>query len=242
MKKILLVLSILALLTGCGATDTNTKVDTVTVSLYKGVYEDLLSDEIKEKLYDIGLYLTDSEIGVIGEKMPNLAWTDYDGKELTLPNESYIIEIVGSWCQYCQALASESNNDILALGYPVYQYFLYGTPQDVDDFYETIGTEKPNNIVYLMQNEEFDDFLIENDFVNIPMTLVIDGNGRIALTRLGYAEKDDVVKFVEMAMEAKFYDLEVEGTTLYDFIKTQKIAKKYIEELEEIEIPKELFN
>lgn len=244
MKKVLITLLgilIIISLSACTGNENNpVKNDTTTISLYKGDYVELLGEETLEKLYINDLSLKDNEVSVLGTKLPGETFTDYNGKSVTLPKGAYIFEVVGSWCTYCQALTNETLEELVKTGYPVYLYFLEGTKKDVESFFETIGIEIPTNVTILLMNSSFEEYLDENDFFNIPLSIVVDETGNIGLTHIGYSEVEIILEFVKLGMEGKYYNVKVDGMLLADYIRIQKIAKDYISNLTEIDIPSEL--
>ena len=249
MKKILILvacaLTILSL-SGCSKGDSN-KVDepTKTVQLYKGSYSELFDDETRVGIENIYGYSDDMFLKEIGKDFPVKTFTDYYGNEVTLDDGPMVFEVVGSWCTYCQKLSKEVM-DGLVEAYPdikFYQYFSYGTAPDIDQFYQTIEKELPENMVILQNNQEFDTWLNNNGYSSVPLVLTTDNTGKMSLSFLGYNDLASYKNFVGYVMNNSLSNkTTTNGVKFSDFVKEQEVAKKYIENLSEIDVPESLFN
>ena len=245
MKKLFIVLAVLLALVGCtpanGGKEENTQPvnsDTVKVKIYKDQFIKLLPEDKQQELYNSGLSLENGEVSALGADLSGYTFKSVDGQDVKLPKGPYILEIVGSWCGYCQALTTEVIEGKYYETIPVYQYFMYGTAEDVASFYEAIGLERPADIVALTENEQFELFLQEHEFYSVPLTLVVNEEGKVSFSHLGYLKLDEYKSFVDYGLAARLYDTTVEGMSLTDYLSTQQKVRNYINNLEEIEVPK----
>ena len=248
MKKLLLLATILLLLVGCtpaGKGDDQGKAssDMEVVKIYKEPYSTLLDENTQSELYSKGLGMEDNEIAILGQKLSSYSFTTSDGQAINLPeNSAYVLEIVGSWCGYCQALTSVVVRNGINDRVPVYQYFMYGTPEDIETFYQGAEVEKPDSIVALVENEDFQMWLQQHEFYSVPLTLVVNDTGRISMSHLGYMDAEPYASLINYGLGAKLYDTKVDGVSLAEFIKRQDAVRAYINSLEEIAVPKELLD
>lgn len=230
---------------GCTKTEeVDNGPQTQRVELYKGNYIDLLPEETKADIYAKSLNLSDSEVSLIGSNLTEYQFTTYEGETVSFPETGpYIIEIVGSWCTYCQALTKDIISTKLSDEIPVYQYFMYGTKNDIDAFYESVGLSRPNEIIALLSNENFEKFMEEKEFYSVPLSIVVDESGKIALSHLGYMDAASYKNFVEYAKTAKLYDVKVnDSDTLRTFVELQEKARNYIDGLSSIDVPVDVLN
>lgn len=244
MKKIISMLLVAFVLVGCSSnstTNTVSKEPTETVSVFNGSYIDLLGDK-RDEIYNLGLDLSDNEVKVLGTELPTKTFTSYEGETVALPDGPYVFEILGSWCTYCQALVNETHELYASLGLPVYQYFLDGVAEDVDSFYDAIGIERVATATQLVSNSEMETWANENEFYSVPMIIVVDDSGKIAMTHIGYLPAEDFSAYIEYALDAKLYDVEIEGTSLSEYLTRQDAIREYIDNLTEIEVPTSIFN
>lgn len=248
LKRLLILLLTLGMILTMSGCSNKKNVDegpkTTVVELYKGKYIDVLPEETRAEIYAKDLNPSDGEMALIGSDLSQFSFTSYNGETITLPEKGpYILEIVGSWCTYCQALTKDIITTKLSDEIPVYQYFMYGTNNDIDAFYETIEVSRPNEVIALVSNGEFEQFLEENEFYSVPLSIVFDENGKIALSHLGYMEASFYRDFVEYAKKAKLYDVKVnDSATLKEFVELQEKARDYIDGLSSIEIPLDVLN
>lgn len=245
MKKILTILTALLVLVGCSKTETtSTKTDekTETVSVYNGNYIDLLGSDKKSEIYNLRLDLSDDEVALLGTTLPDISFTTYEGETVSLPSSGgYVFEILGSWCTYCQALVNETHDLYASLGVPVYQYFLSGSASDIDDFYNDIGIERVQSATQLTYNDTMEQWISSHNLYSVPMIIVVDESGTIAMTHVGYLPADDFSAYLDYALSAKLYDVEIDGETLPEYIEKQVVIHNYIDNLTEIEVPSAIF-
>lgn len=245
-KKILAGLAATLTLVGCASTSTNTesgssttKEDTVHVSVYKGEYINLLGEDNINTIYGMGLTLDDGEVAMLGADLTQFTFTDYDGNEVSLPSEGpYVVEILGSWCQYCQRLTKETLQDALDNGIKVYQYFLSAENEDIDSFYSEVGFDAPDGVVRLRNCSDFEDWIYDKGITSVPQALVVDESGKVAMSHIGYVDTETFMSFYEYALTAKLYETKIDGQDLQTYLNQQVKIKNYIENLEEIDIPK----
>ena len=239
----------LASLAGCnsssntsgGSSSSNEK--TVTVSVYKGSFIDLLGEDKVNELYNQGFSLEDGEVEMLGDDLSSYTFTTYEGEEVQLPSEGpYIVEILGSWCQYCQRLTSETLDTALSSGIKVYQYFLSAENSDIDDFYSTIEKDIPDGVTVLRNSQEFENYISEKELYSVPMSIVVNSEGKVALTHIGYVDSDTFMSFYDYAKDLKLYDIDVNGVDLKTYLAQQVIIKNYIANLDEIDIPESVLN
>ena len=251
MKKLFLVLAALLVLVGCtngggtsGGEGQTTNKEMETVKIFKGSYMSLFPEDIQQEIYSMGLTMEDGEVSVLGADLSGYKFTTADGKEASLPKEGpYILEVVGSWCGYCQALTSAVIDSGLYKQIPVYQYFMYGEAADIASFYEAVGVAKPDEITAFVGNETFEALLQQHEFYSVPLTLVVNSNGKVSFTHLGYMPAEDYKNFIDYGLAAKLYETKVEGKySLPEYLARQDKIRAYINSLEEIEVPKEIFN
>lgn len=239
------VLATMALV-GCtnGTTNqggTTTKEDTVHVSVYKGDFINLLGDENVSTLYQSNLALEDGEVAMLGDKLSDYKFKTYEGDDFQLPTEGpYVVEILGPWCSYCQRLTGEVLEKLLDSGVKVYQYFLQADNASIDDFYVQAGIERPEGVTVLKECEDFETYLGEKNLYSVPQSLVVDETGKIALSHIGYVGYEDFKKFYDYALTAKLYETKVDGVDLKTYLEQQVKIRNYINDLDEIDIPKSL--
>lgn len=230
-------------LAGCSKTETDgdtAKADMVEVEVFHGQYSDLLGDEINSQAYNIGFAIMDDEIKAIGDSLPQTKFSTYNGEVIDTPEGPYVLEVLGSWCTYCQHLTQESLQDLLDKGYKVYQYFAYGTKEDVDSFYETIDMEIPEGVVVLLDNAEMDTWLDGYQYMSVPLTIPVDENGKVTLPHIGYMETQSYEDYLTFALNSGIADTKVGDVTLRDYVQQQVAIKEYIDSLEKIEVPAEI--
>lgn len=247
MKKLLLCLLTLLVMAGCSAqTDTPKTGDTVKIEIFKGTVIDALDEKAKADLLDVYGEYRNPEMAfrVAGQNLPDLEFITYEGEKAKLEGP-FILEMVGSWCSFCQELTLEGTIEKLLEQYPdipVYQYFMYGDIGDVDAFYESAEKEIPANITVLLDNQQFDEWYNQNGYSSVPMMFVIGKDNRIGLSYLGKDSFDLYVKMIDYTMNKSVADMmTTTGKTIGEFTKEQAIAKQYISDLTEIEVPAELF-
>ena len=231
-------------LAGCSAKDKNgentVKTDMVEVEVYHGDYSALLGDEINNQAYNIGFAILDDEVKAIGDTFPNTKFTTYSGEVIDTPEGPYVLDVLGSWCTYCQHLTQETLQDLLDKGYKVYQYFAYGTKEDVDSFYETIGMGIPEGVVILLDNTDMNSWLDGYGYMSVPMTFPVDENGKITLPHVGYMNSQGYQDYLTFALNNSIAETKVGNETLRDYIQKQVAIKQYIDSLETIEVPADI--
>lgn len=252
MKKIFSLLMIIAIavsLGGCSKETSSVTTPSVgktkTVTLFNGSYIDLFDSDTKYEIQTLYDYMDENQVSLIGEKLPVKTFTNYDSKEVTLPEGGYVIEVVGSWCTYCQQLSKDVMDNLVKSLPDVkfYQYFSYGQISDVDNFYATIEKDMNPNIEVLISNDEFEQWLEQKGFLSVPMVLIVDKNGNLSLMDIGYNSLTHFENLITYAMDANLSEKEtVIGGKYANVLKEQQIAQKYISELETIEVPLEYFN
>lgn len=243
-KKILAGLLATMALVGCSnqSVDNNNNAsngDTVHVSVYKGNYINLLGSENVEKLYSLNLGMEDGEVAMLGNSLSDFKFKTYDDEDFQLPETGpYVVEVMGTWCGYCQRMTSEVLQSLLDSGVKVYQYFLQADNPSIDDFYSQVGFDRPEGVTVLKGCTEFEDMLLEKDLTAVPQSFVVDESGKIALSHLGYVDYETFKTFYDYALEAKLYDTKIDGLALQEYLAQQVKIRNYINNLEEIDIPK----
>lgn len=243
MKKILTLGLILLVLVGCSntttdGTTTTEKEKTEHVTVYNQDYINLLGDETVQEIYNAGLSLSNDEMAMLGDDLSSYEFTTYTGETVSLPKDgNYVLEVVGYWCTYCQALVNESHETLANNGTTVYQYFMQGDNSGVESFYEAIEMEVPDNVVILTSNEDFENYLAKYEMYSVPLSIVVDDSNKIAMTHIGYLPVEEFVNFIDYAKSAKLYDKEYESENVVSFIKKQAKIADYINNLTEIDIP-----
>lgn len=232
-------------LAGCSKTETGgdtAKADMVEVEVFHGQYSDLLGDEINSQAYNIGFAIMDDEVKSIGDSLPQTKFSTYNGEVIDTPEGPYVFEVLGSWCTYCQHLTQEALQDLLDKGYKVYQYFAYGTKEDVDSFYETIGMEIPEGVVVLLDNAEMDAWLDGYQYTAVPLTIPVDGSNKVTLPHVGYMDSQGYQDYLTFALNSGIAETKVGEETIRDYIQKQVAIQQYIDGLEKIEVPAEILN
>lgn len=232
-------------LAGCSKTkngDNTAKTEMVEVEVFHGEYSDLLGDEINNQAYNIGFAILDDEVKSVGDTLPQTQFTTYNGEVIDTPEGPYVFEAVGAWCSYCQRLTQESLQGLLDKGYKVYQYFSYGTREDVDSFYETIGMEIPEGVVILLNNAEMNAWLNGYQYTAVPLTVPVDENNKVTLPHVGYMESQEYQDYLTFALNSGIAEIKVGEETIRDYIQKQVAIQQYIDSLEKIEVPAEILN
>lgn len=254
MKKLLVVLLSLAMvlgLTGCSKNKEEgnispVKGDGVSVQLYKGRYVDLFEDDVKARLQNLVVGgIDETLLSFAGTEFPKLTFKSYDGKEVKLPEgKTIFFEIVSPWCHFCQDMTKNKVVDKVMENFKdveYYQYFGSATENDVKSFYEATESEIPAGLNVLIGNEEFDNWLSINEFYSIPMVMVINSEGKVGLSHIGLSEPETFNELVALTMNEMNKPLKGMEKNFYEYMKDQRAALDYIDDLEEITVPKEYF-
>ena len=239
-KKMLGCLIALLALSACGNnTNEEAKEDTVRVSIYKDAYLNLLGEDNLNTLKELGLdEIEDGEVTLFGTDLSTYTFTDYDGNTVNLSGGPYILEVLSSGCKYCQKLTRESLQPALDNDIQVYQYFISSSNDDVDNFYREAGINKLDGVVILRDCSSLEGMLRKNELNSVPLTVIVDENGKISITHIGYIETDTYLSLYNYGLNNKLYELDIDGLNLYSYLKRQTKIKDYIYSLEEIDIPK----
>ena len=243
-KKILAGLVATLALVGCASQtstegDTTPKEETVHVSVYKDEYINLLGEETVNTIYGMGLTLDDGEVAMLGADLSGFTFTDYDGNEVNLPKTGpYVVEILGSWCQYCQRLAKDTLQDTLDQGITVYQYFLSAENEDIDSFYSEVGFDAPAGVIRLRNCSDFENWVSDKGISSVPQFLVVNADGKVSMSHIGYVDSETFKQIYDYSQEVKLYETKIDGQDLQTYLAQQVKIKNYIENLEELDIPK----
>lgn len=247
LNRILVIIIILIIFTGCSTTNkdsTNNADDTVTISIYKGKYIDVFDDDTKKDLNKIyGNNINNKVLKAAGNSFPDVSFIDNCGNKVNIDDGPFIFEIVGSWCSYCKALTKEIMPSIIE-EYPditIYQYFIQGTNEDIAEFYDEIGTIKHDNLVILNGNKDMDSWISNNCPDAIPLLLVVDDNMLTGLSAIGLEDIDYYKDVINYTIDGKINEkITVFDKPFHIFQKEQMVVREYINNLEEIKIPKEM--
>ena len=239
-KKMLGCLIALLALSACGNnTNEEAKEDTVRVSIYKDAYLNLLGEDNLNTLKELGLdEIEDGEVTLFGTDLSTYTFTDYDGNTVNLSGGPYILEVLSSGCKYCQKLTRESLQPALDNDIQVYQYFISSSNDDIDNFYSEDGINKLDGVVILRDCSSLEGMLRKKELNSVPLTMIVDENGKISITHIGYIETDTYLSLYNYGLNNKLYELDIDGLNLYSYLKRQTKIKDYIYSLEEIDIPK----
>lgn len=242
-KKILTGLAATLALVGCASqtTEENTtpKEETVHVSVYRGEYLNLLDADAVNEIYGMGFSLDDGEVAMLGADLSSFTFTDYDGNEVHLPTSGpYVVEILGSWCQYCQRLTKEVLQEALDEGITVYQFFLSAENEDIDSFYSEVGFDRPEGVVALRNCSDFEDWINEKGISSVPQSLFVNEEGKVSMSHIGYTDYEAFKELYDYSLTAKIYETKIDGLDLQTYLAQQVKIKNYIDNLEELDIPK----
>lgn len=236
---------------------TNTKQDnkdTETVQLVTD-YASLLSEEtisayeevLKDYLYTPrDLIDQDTFIG-LGSNKPDITLETYEGKQINIAEikGKVILEVIADWCGYCQKESAENLDELVAKYDDVtfVQYMLTGGKQQVEDFYAQAGVDMNENIIVVLENEALTDYLTQNNFKSFPTFLCFDENKCVG-SILGAVENNYFDACMALLYSDKpLYEVKtVHNLMLGEEIRRINIAINYINELTEIDVPKELLN
>lgn len=243
-KKMLGCLIALLALSACGNnTNEEAKEDTVRVSIYKDAYLNLLGEDNLNTLKELGLdEIEDGEVTLFGTDLSTYTFTDYDGNTVNLSGGPYILEVLSSGCKYCQKLTRESLQPALDNDIQVYQYFISSSNDDIDNFYSEDGINKLDGVVMLRDCSSLEGMLRKKELNSVPLTMIVDENGKISITHIGYIETDTYLSLYNYGLSNKLYALDIDGLDLYSYLKRQTKIKDYIYSLEEIDIPKSVLD
>lgn len=244
-KKILICLIALLDLVACSnnTTDEEEKEETVHVSIYKDTYISLLGEDNISKLTELGLdEIEDGEVTLFGTNLSTYTFTDYDGNTVNLSDGPYILEVLSSGCKYCQKLTKESLQYALDNGIKVYQYFISSSNEDIDNFYSEAGLSITNDVIILRDCSSLEGMLRKKEINSVPLTMIVDENGKVSITHVGYIDTDTYLSLYEYGLNNKLYEIEVDNLDLYSYLKRQTKIKDYIDSLDEIDIPKSVLD
>lgn len=248
MKRILNAsLMLLALLFSSACTgNTPEKEETRKVIIYNDDYIKLFDEDYAKKILDVDSNIGDDVLKIAGTKLPNYTFKDLNGNDIELGDGPYVLEIVGYWCDYCKLLSEKIMNELI-LKYPdikFYQYFIDSSPEDVKSFYKDISKDIPEGLTVLVSNnDEFDEWLFNSGFNGVPLIIPVTEEGTISIIKIGYENYDYFIKLIDFSIKENIGEYKLSnGQTFSSFTQEQAVAKRYIEELTEIDIPAEYFD
>ena len=253
MKRVLIILLLLTSfisLSACSnqqATSEEPKDDGVVVKIRKSNFVDLFEDDIKDRLVNIvegGI--SEQLLTFAGTKFPDIKFKDNEGNPVQLLKEKTILlEVVSPHCGYCKEMTKSkvideviTNNENVIF----YQYFNGGIASDVDAFYQECVIEIPERLNILVGNIEFDKWLDENNFTSVPLFLVINNEGKVGLSHVGTCGADVIDELIDITENELHKPLKDGDKNFYTFMDEQRAARAYINDLEEVTVPKEYYN
>lgn len=226
-------------LTAC---ENKTEEEMVRVSIYKYDYINLLSEEDKETLANLNLELEDCELSMIGDSLSLFTFKTIDGNDFSLPEKGpYILEILSAHCKNCLNETANSLQKIVEKNITVYQYFINDSTNEINEFYLAANMEIPDGVTVLKKCEEFEQYLIQNDNYAVPQILIINEDGLISMSHIGYMEFDSFISFYEYGRDVKLYETLVDDMDLHSYISKQNKIRAYIGSLQEIDVPASIF-
>lgn len=184
-----------------------------------------------------------------GVNVPNIDLTTSTGETINLYklDKPVMIEIFADWCSYCQQEEVEyldkiinSNPDVVYV-----QYLETGSDAELKSFYENAGVEPRNNTIIVYQNEEFSEWLANNGFGSFPTFYFINKEHRVSGSHVGLLEDEIANASMSIAFNEEYdtYMLQTNyGFNIARLTRRIRIAREYVDNLEEIEIPRSYLN
>lgn len=242
-KKIFASITILLALTACSNNKSSSiEEEMVHVSIYKDNYINLLGEENINKLSELGLDFENGEITMFGSSLSSYTFTDYDGNTVNLNEGPYVLEVLSPDCKYCQKQTRETLQTLLDNGIKVYQYFISSENEDIDNFYNEAGMLKPDNVIILRNCSSFEGLIRKRNITSIPLTIIVNDEGKVSITHIGAMDIDTLISLYDYGLNNKLYEIEIDGLDLYSYLKRQTKIKDYIDNLEEIDMPKSILD
>lgn len=153
--------------------------------------------------------------GLVGKKIPAATLNLLSKETLdtnTLKGKAYVIEVVASWCTYCQETSKEYMSDIVSKNNDLefIQIFAEGNTGEVNKFYEQIDKD-PSEMKYVVPADNASiDFVNKLNVSGFPTWIFVDETGRISWVHSGYVTNEDF---------SLLRDAAYTGEKLYDCLK-----------------------
>ena len=226
-----------------------TEVETEKIRLVDN-YAELLSEEEVERLNEAAGkdfssvdILKESYFFGFGMEKPDINIETYTGETINLAQieGDLILEVIADWCSYCQSESKGKLNQLISK-YPdvtFIQYMQTGGKEEVESFYDEVGTPPDRRLVIAYANDEFNNWLREADFASYP-TFYLFNEEKIAGTVLGAVDNNYFIASCNIAYSKPLYEAKTaDGENLSEAIRKQSKARQYISELKEIDVPRE---
>ena len=169
--------------------------------------------EIYQKVYDTYGFFDGDTFSMIGETLPDITLTDYNGRELKLSDlkgRRVVFEFMASWCDYCRQTTKEVFEDYMKNHTDTLfvQVFVEGNKSDIDEFYESIdmsvGASEQKYVI--AQSGEGSMLASALGVLSYPTILFVDETGTVQLASTGYYELDVFEKAYDLAYSYKILD------------------------------------
>ena len=168
-----------------------------------------------ESIYGDVSYAADMA-GLVGKTIPATSLKLLNGEYLdtsSFAGKAYVIEVVASWCEYCQETSKEYLGDIVAkhTDLEFVQIFAEGNTGDVNTFYEEIS-KNPEDMGYVVPADNTSiDFVNKLNLTGYPTWVFVDESGKISWVHSGYITGEEFSTLRNAAYTGtKIYDCLVE--------------------------------
>lgn len=135
-------------------------------------------------------------VGLIGKEIPETELQLLNGETLntnTFEEKLYVIEVVASWCEYCQQSSKEYMSEIIGKNTDLefVQIFAEGNTSEVNSFYEAIDKD-PSNYKYIVPAADASNELVSKlNIQGFPTWIFVDSDGKISWIHSGLLDTDD---------------------------------------------------
>lgn len=160
-------------------------------------------------------------LNYVGADTTDLTFTTMDGSKLKtedLKGQKVVYEIVANWCEYCQQEGRDYIDNIYAANEDVtfVQIFAEGNPDEVNEFYSTIGKEM--NADYTIPattsledgaavDKNITEFIERTGTASYPTFVFVDEDGKVSWTYAGLIEDSQFSFLTDAAFaETKIYE------------------------------------
>lgn len=117
---------------------------------------------------------------MLGKPTPKMVLKDYLGNDYSFPQEGiFVLELVASWCEHCQRQATIYNQELLAAGVELVEYFNVDGPEGIKSFLD-ITKQNVEELTIIPHDDEMTAFIDKNYYPQYYPTFIIFNNGKVA--------------------------------------------------------------
>lgn len=202
LKKILIVLSLL-LLVSCIKDKKETTVIDEYIAPVKDVFLfDELDGNLKQRIKKANGnkdYLN-YQFKMLGRGVYEKDLTDIKGNTINLKDyDNFILEVLSTACSHCRDSIRDNVDNLLNLDTTLIQYFNIGDRTDIENLYEDINKDIPENIIIIGRDKNFEDYLKNEICIDRYPTLISYKDGELTFSSIGDMNLETSNSFYEIS-------------------------------------------